>query len=216
MVALDLDRLDTERDGVDAWVATWLRALPALALIGPGSWFVAALVRAAGIGTLDGGLDWISGPEGLIMSLGVPFFAATYIVLGMTIARRAVRSGVAVTGLGLLGLSAFAGIAFFRTFMAKFTDEGLDPDAMNAAFEATHLWDVAAVTNFANFAAWLVAGIAILGTRALPRWVGVSCIAGVICVVLAQGAYVALEVLWPLGTALWFAATIGVVRARRS
>jgi hypothetical protein len=200
MAALDLDRLDTERDGVEAWVATWLRALPALALVGPGSWFVAALVRAAGIGTLEGGLDWISGPEGLIMSLGVSFFAATYTLLGMTIARRAVRSGVAVTGLGLLGLSAFAGIAFFRTFMAKFTDEGLDPDAMNAAFEATHLWDLAAVTNFANFAAWLVAGIAVLGTRVLPRWVGVSCIAGVVCVVLAQGAYVALEVLWPLAT----------------
>ena len=111
MTTIDLPHLDPRRTGVDAWVATWLRVLPSLALIGPGSWFVAALVRAAGIGTLDGGLDWISGPEGLIMSLGVSFFAATYILFGMVVARRAPRSGVAVTGFGLLGVSAFGGIA---------------------------------------------------------------------------------------------------------
>ena len=180
MSTVDLPHLDTDRNGVDAWAATWLRVLPALALIGPGSWFVAALVRAAGIGTLDDGLDWISGPEGLIMSLGVSFFAATYVLFGMVVARRAPRSGVAVTGLGLLGVTAFGGIAFFRVFMAKFTDEGLDPDAMNDAFEATHIWDLAALTNFANFAAWLVAGIAILRTGVLPRWVGACCIGGVI------------------------------------
>ena len=147
------------------------------------------------------------------MSLGVSFFAATYILFGMIVARRAARSGVAVTGLGLLGVTAFGGIAFFRVFMAKFTDEGLDPDAMNDAFEATHIWDLAAVTNFANFAAWLVAAIAILRTGVLPRWVGACCIGGVIGVILAQGAYVALEALWPLGTGLWFAATVGAVRA---
>lgn len=213
MSMVDLPHLDTDRMGVDAWAATWLRVLPTLALIGPSSWFVAALIRAAGIGTLDRGLGWISGPEGLIMSLGVSFFAATYILFGMVIARRAPRSGVAVTGLGLLGVTAFGGIAFFRVFMAKFVDEGLDPDAMNTAFEATHVWDLAAVTNFANFAAWLVAGIAIFRTGVLPRWAGACCIGGVICVLLAQGAYVALEVLWPLGTWLWVAATVGAVRA---
>ena len=215
MATVEAPLHDAERDGVDAWAATWMRVLPALALIGPGSWFVAAIVRAAGIGTLEGGLDWVSGPEGVIMSLGVSFFAATYILLGMTVARRAPRSGVAVTGLGLLGVTAFGGIAFFRTFMAKFTDEGLDPDTMNDAFETTHIWDVAAVTNFANFAAWIVAGIAILTTRVLPRWAGVCCLGGVISVLLAQGAYVALEVLWPLGTALWLAATISVVQESR-
>ena len=212
MTALDLASPQEARAGVAAWAATWCHALPALALVGPASWFAAALIRAAGIGTLDGGLDWISGPEGLAMSLGVSFFAATYVVIGMAVAARAARSGVAVTGLGLLGVTAFGGIAFFRIFMAKFTAEGLDPDAMNEAFEAMHIWDLAAVTNFANFAAWLVAGVAIIGTSVLPRWVGVCCIGGVIAVVLAQGAYVALEVLWPVGTGLWLAATVGVVR----
>ena len=211
-MATTLRHPDAERDGVEAFTAAWRRALPFLALVGPGSWFVAALIRAAGIGTLEGGLDWVSGPEGVVMSLGVSFFTATYIVLGMAVARGATRTGIAVTGLGVLGVGSFAGIAFFRTFVAKFADEGLDPTAMNDAFEAAHVWDLAAITNFANFAAWLVAGIAILKTGVLPRWIGMCCIGGVVGVVLAQGAYVALEVLWPLGTGLLLAATVGVIR----
>ena len=127
MATVDLHALESGRGGVDAWMAAWLRVLPALALIGPGSWFVAALVRAAGIGTLDGGLDWISGPEGLIMSLGVSFFAATYILLGVVVARRAALSGVAVTGLGLLGVSAFGGIAFFRVLWPSSPLKGSTP-----------------------------------------------------------------------------------------
>jgi len=54
------------------WSETWEGALPWLAMVGPASWLIAALVRAAGIGTLDGDLGWISGPEGIIMTLGVP------------------------------------------------------------------------------------------------------------------------------------------------
>ena len=213
MTATDLARPEIERDGVEAWASAWRRALPVLALIGPGSWFAAAVIRAAGIGTLDGDLDWVSAPEGLVMSLGASFFVATYVMLGSTVARRAVRTGIAVTGLGLVGTGAFSGIAWFRVFMAKFTDEGLDPDAMNQAFEATHVWDIAALTNFGNFAAWLVAGIAILTTAVVPRWIGACCVGGVVAVMLGQGAYIALEVLWPLGTGLWLLATIGIVRA---
>jgi hypothetical protein len=214
MAAIDLAHPHIERDGMKAWVAAWHRALPALALIGPGSWFAAALIRAADIGTLDGELDWISAPEGLVMSLGAPFFVATFIVLGMTIARRAVRTGIAITALGLVGTGALTGIAWFRVFMAKFTDEGLDPDAMNQAFEASHVWDIAAITMIGNFAAWLVAGIVILKTAVVPRWVGACCIGGAVAVILGQAAYIALEVFWPLGTGLWTAATIGVLRAQ--
>jgi hypothetical protein len=134
MTATEFAQSTTERAGVEAWASAWRRALPVLALIGPGSWFVAAMIRAAGIGTLDGDLDWVSAPEGLVMSLGASFFVATYVMLGSTVARRAVRTGIAVTGLGLVGTGAFSGIAWFRVFMAKFTDEGLDPDAMNQAF----------------------------------------------------------------------------------
>lgn len=213
MAAIDVTHPHIGRDGVEAWAAAWRSALPALALLGPASWFAAALIRGAGIRTLDGELDWISAPEGLVMSLGAPFFVATFIILGLTIARRAVRTGIAVTALGLVGTGALTGIAWFRVFMAKFTDEGLDPDAMNQAFEATHVWDIAAITMIGNFAAWLVAGVVILKTAVVPRWVGACCIGGAIAVILGQAAYIALEVFWPLGTGLWLLATIGIVRA---
>ena len=101
MTAADLTQTQIERNGEEAWVSAWRRALPALALVGPASWFVAALIRAAGIGTLEGELDWISAPEGMVMSLGVSFFFATYVALGLAVSRRAVRSGIAVTGLGI-------------------------------------------------------------------------------------------------------------------
>ncbi len=65
-----------------------------------------------------------------------------------------------------------------------------------------------------NFAAWLVAGIVILKTTVVPRWVGACSIGGVIAVIIGQAAYIALEVFWPLGTGLWLATTIGVVRAQ--
>lgn len=214
MSTIDLRQRPAVLAGEQAWAATWLRVLPAVALIGPGSWFAGALVRATGLGTLDGELGWISAPEGVIMSLGVSWFAATYVLLGMTVARRSVRTGIVVTALGLVGVGAFGGISFFRVFMAKFTDQGLDPDAMNQAFEATHVWDIASLTNFVNFAAWLVAGVAILRTAVVPRWIGAACIGGVIAIILGQGAYIALEVLWPLGSGLWLAAMVGVARAR--
>ena len=216
MSTIDLQQRPTMVGGEQAWAAAWRRALPIVALIGPGSWFLAALVRAAGLGTLDGELGWISAPEGVIMALGVSWFAATYVLLGLTIARRWVRTGIVVTALGLVGVGAFGGISFFRVFMAKFTDEGLDPDAMNRAFEAMHVWDIASLTNFVNFAAWLVAGIAILRTAVVPRWIGVACIGGVVAILLGQGAYVALEFFWPVGTGLWLAATAGAARARQA
>jgi hypothetical protein len=154
MSTIDLQQRPTMVGGEQAWAAAWRRALPIVALIGPGSWFLAALVRAAGLGTLDGELGWISAPEGVIMALGVSWFAATYVLL--------------------------------------------------------------ALTNFVNFAAWLVAGIAILRTSVVPRWIGVACIGGVVAILLGQGAYVALEFFWPVGTGLWLAATAGVARARHA
>lgn len=205
----------TPEAGEQAWASAWRRALPVLALVGPGSWFVGALIRAAGIGTLDGDLDWASGPEGIVMSLGVAFFAATFVLMGMVVARTAVRSGIAVTALGILGLSAWSGISFFRLFVAKFTDDGIDPDALNASFEASHVWDLGMITNFVAFGAWIVAGIVILKTAVVPRWIGVCCLGGVVAVVLGQAAYVALGVFWPLGTGLWVAATAGLAVAFR-
>ena len=203
------------RDGAEQWAATWERALPVLAVAGPGSWFVAALIRAAGIGTLDGDLDWISRPEGFIMVLGVPCFVATFLLVGRVVAERAPRAGVTVTALGLLGIAAAGMLSGIRLFMGQFTDAGLDPKTLNDAFETTSAWDLGFfLYNVAWFVAWIIAGTVILRTGVAPRWAGACYIAGVAAIVTAQALYVALPVFWPLGTGLL---TIGVVSlARRS
>lgn len=211
----DSDRPAHPLDGCERWAATWERALPVLAVAGPVSWFIAALIRSAGIGTLDGDLDWISRPEGFVMVLGVPCFVATFVLVGRVIAQRAPRTGVAVTALGLLGTAAAAMLSGLRLFMGQFTDAGLDPKALNDAFEATSAWDLGFfLYSVAWFVAWIVAGIVIWRTGIAPRWAGASFIAGVAAFVTAQALYIALPVFYPLGTGLL---AIGVASlARRS
>ena len=184
-----------------------------LALVGPASWFLAALVRAAGIGTLEGDLDWASRPEGLILVLGSPFFAATFIFIGQRLSDRAVRAGIVVTALGVLAVAPLAFISGFRLLMGQFIDEGFDPDAMNEAFEAVSAWDLGFfVLNLGGFVAWIIAGVVILRTNVAPKWTGASMILGVLSVITAQALYVALELFWPLGTGLWLIGVWGLVR----
>ena len=186
--------------------------MPVLALLGPGSWLTATLVRAAGIGTLEGDLDWISRPEGLIAFIGAPFFVATFIFMGRRLADRAVRPGIAVTALGVLGVAPLAAISGFRLFMGTFTDAGFDPNALNEAFETLSAWDLGFfVLNSGQFLAWIIAGIVILRTGIAPKWAGVSLILGVLSVITGQGLYLALEVFWPLGTGLWLVGVWGLV-----
>lgn len=194
--------------GRDEWGDVWRRHLPVLALIGPACWFIAALVRAAGLGVLDGDLDWISRPEGLVMFLGSPFFVATFIALGRVVADRSVRVGVTVTALGLIGVAPLAAIAALRLFMGQFVDAGLDPDQLNEAFETGSGWDAGFLFfNIGQFVAWIIAGVSIIRKGIAPKWAGASLILGVVAIVSAQGAYIALEVLWPLGTGLWLLGT---------
>jgi hypothetical protein len=199
--------------GSDQWAATWERALPALAVAGPGIWFAAALVRAAGIGTLDGDLDWISRPEGFLMVLGVPFFVATFILLGRVIAQEAPRAGVAVTALGLLGIAPAGMLSSIRLSMGQFTDAGLDPKALNDAFETTSAWDLGLfLYSVSWFVAWIIAGTIILTSGIAPRWAGACCIAGIAGIVTAQALYLALPVSWPLGTGLLTVAVVTLAR----
>jgi hypothetical protein len=194
-----------------SWSSIWERALPVLAVVGPATWLLAALVRVAELGTLPGALSWASQPEGFIMVLGVSFFAATFVMLGRRVAERSPRSGVAVTAMGMLGVAPLAAVSFIRLFMANFVAAGLDPNLLNRAFESPSLWYAGFfVLNAAQFLAWIIAGVSLLRSGAAPKWAAVSLILGVVSVVTAQGAYVALEVFWPLGCALWTIGAYGV------
>lgn len=63
---LTLNKLNIMENKTNEWSAAWERALPYLALIGPGSWLIAALVKSAGISMLEDGLDWVSRREGTL------------------------------------------------------------------------------------------------------------------------------------------------------
>lgn len=161
---------ETTTHGRAEWTAAWERALPTLALVGPGSWLIAALIRAAGVGTLEGDLWWISRHEGFVLVLGIPFFVATFIFLGRFIATRTVRAGIAITAMGIVGVAPLAVVSGIRLFMGVFTDYGIDPAVLQRAFDAMSPWYLGFfLMNAAQFLAWIVAGIVILRTGVAPR-----------------------------------------------
>ena len=196
------------------WSAAWERALPYLALIGPGSWLIAALVRAAGISTLDGGLSWVSRPEGTIMTIGVPFFVATFIFMGKRVAERSPRTGIVVTTLGVLGVSFLAAISGFRVFVTQFADAGIDASTMNTAFESGSVWIIPiALLNVGQFLSWIIAGIAVIRTGIAPKWAGLALILGVPSLITAEAFYFMTELFWPLANALWLLGIWGLVKS---
>lgn len=197
------------------WSHAWKKALPTLALVGPACWFIAALVRALGIGLLPGDLNWVSAPEGLIMSIGAPFFVATFIFMGKVIAERSPKTGILVTVLGVLGTSLLAFISGFRALAKGFVDAGLDPNAIHAAFESESavIWLAPVlIYNLFQFISWIIAGIAIIRKKIAPLWVGLALIIGVPCLITAQAFYFKLEIFWPLANGLWLLGILGLVK----
>lgn len=197
------------------WSHVWKSALPALALVGPTLWLIAAMVRAMGIGTLPDDLSWVSGPEGVIMSVGAPFFVATFIFMGQTIASRSPKTGVLVTVLGILGTTPLSFISGFRPMAKGFVDSGLDPAAVNTAFESevTAIWLTPLLLyNLGQFVAWIFAGVAVVRTKTAPWWAGLALVLGVPCLITAQAFYIHLELFWPLANALWLLGVWGLVK----
>jgi hypothetical protein len=129
-------------NGNDQWASTFNKQLPMLALVAPVCFFIASLVRAGGIGTLPGDLNWVSSYEGLIMSVGVPFFVATFLFMGKTIAAQAPKTGIWVTVLGILGSAFIAFISGFRSLAVGLVSSGVDPKAINDGLESetTFIW----------------------------------------------------------------------------
>ena len=198
------------------WSSTWERALPYLALIGPGSWLIAALLKSAGISLLEGGLDWVSRPEGTIMTIGAPFFVATFIFMGQRVAERSLKTGITITSLGVLGVSFLAAISGFRVFVTQFADAGIDPTLMNTAFEAGSVWIIpVGILNLGQFLAWIIAGIAIIRTDIAPKWVGIALILGVPSLITAEAFYFMTDLFWPLANALWLIGIWGLIKSRK-
>lgn len=199
----------------DYWSKTWKKALPALAIVGPACWFFASLTRAFGIGLLPGDLSWASGPEGVIMSIGAPFFVATFIYMGQLITERSPKTGILVTILGVLGTTLIAFISGFRALAKGFVEAGVDPNEIHAAFESESavIWLAPIlVYNLCQFLAWILAGTAIIRKNIAPLWVGLALILGVPCLITAQAFYFNLEIFWPLANGLWLLGIWGLTR----
>ncbi len=199
----------------DKWARTFKKRLPMLALVAPLFFFIASVVRALGIGTLPGDLNWVSGYEGLIMGIGVPFFVATFIFMGQRIAERSPNTGIVVTVLGVLGTAFIAFISGFRGLAAGFVASGMDPKAINDGLESeTSLICLSGILlyNFCFMLAWIIAGVAIMRNKIAPWWVGLACILSIPSLITAQALYFKLEIFWPLAMGLWLLGVWGMVK----
>lgn len=195
------------------WGATWTRLLPVLALVGPASWFIASLFQAAGYGTLPGDLFWVSGPEGFIMTLGAPFFVATFIFMGRTVAKGSFSTGVLITFLGLMGVGTLATISGFRLFATVFVEHGIDADTIAMALKAPSNYYIPfMVLQLAQFLAWIITGVAVIRRKLAPGWAGLFLILGVPVMIMGQFFLFKTEILWPLANLLWVAGIWGLGR----
>lgn len=154
------------------------KALPNFALVAPFSWFVASIIYVLGIGRLPGGLSIISSHEGFLMTLGSPFFIATFIFMGQSVARQFPNTGIAVTVLGSLGVTTLSAIAAFRLFATSFVNYGIDPDTILGAFNAGSSFDIAfGILQVSGFLSFIISGVVFLRSNTIPKWVGLLFIA---------------------------------------
>ena len=198
----------------DQWATTFNQQLPKLALVGPFFFFTASIVRAFGIGTLPGEVYWISSYEGLLMTIGVPFFVATFIFMGREIATRSPKTGITVTVLGVLGTAFITFISSFRALAAVFVALGVDPKVVNDGLEseASMMWLAGLfLYNFCYFFTWPIAGVEIIRNRVAPWWVGLAFILSIPSLITGQALYFHLEIFWPLANALWLFGVWGFV-----
>lgn len=194
------------------WNERFNSILPGLAVVGPLSWFAASVVYVIGIGRLPGGLSVISTHEGFIMTLGSPFFIATFIFLGQSVARRFPSVGIAVTILGSLGVTTLSAISAFRLFATSFVNYGIDPDAIFEAFNTgAGFFDLAFILlQVSGFLSFIISGAAFLRTDNVPKWVGLLLIASIPLMITGQFFEYKKEIFWPLATLAWVLALWGL------
>ncbi len=200
---------------INNWTSIWEKTLPYLALAGPASLFIASLFIAAGIGIIPDKTYTNSNYEGFIMTLGAPFFIATFIFLGQTLAKRFLKVSIMVTILGILGASSLVFVSSMRLLQQAFVDSGFDSNTVWAAWDNVSFWHIPLLLqNIAAPLAFIIGGIALLFTNLAPRWVGILLI---ICFpFIATGQLIGKpEIFWTLGTALMTISLWGLVNASR-
>ena len=200
----------------NSWNVRLSKALPNLALVAPLSWFVASIIYVFGIGRLPGGLSIISSHEGFLMTLGSPFFIATFIFLGQSVARQFPTTGIAVTVLGSLGVTTLSAISAFRLFATSFVNYGIDPDTILGAFNAGSSFDIAfALLQVSGFLSFIVSGVAFLRSNTIPKWVGMLLIASIPLMITGQFFEFKKEIFWPLATLSWVLALWGLGKSMK-
>jgi hypothetical protein len=200
----------------NSWNVRLNKALPKLALVAPLSWFVASIIYVLGIGRLPGGLSIISSHEGFLMTLGSPFFIATFIFLGQSVARKFPMTGIVVTVLGSLGVTTLSAISAFRLFATSFVNYGIDPDAILGAFNAGSSFDIAfALLQVSGFLSFIVSGVAFLRSNTIPKWVGILLIASIPLMITGQFFEFKKEIFWPLATLSWVLALWGLGKSMK-
>lgn len=199
------------------WNERLNKALPSLALVAPFSWFVASIVYVVGIGRLPGGLSIVSSHEGFIMTLGSPFFIATFIFLGQSVARQFSTTGIVVTILGSLGVTTLSAISAFRLFATSFVNYGIDPDAILKAFDAgAGFFDLAFILlQVSGFLSFIISGVAFLRSDNIPKWVGLLLIASIPLIITGQFFEYKKEIFWPLTTLSWVLALWGLGKSMK-
>jgi len=197
----------------NSWTSTWNKSLPYLAFIGPVSLFIASLFLAAGIGVIPDKTYTNSSYEGFIMTLGAPFFIATFIFLGQTVAKRFLKVGILVSVLGILGASSLVFVSSMRLLQKAFVDSGFDSNTVWAAWDNVSAWHIPLLLqNIAAPLAFIVGGVALMRTTLAPKWVGLLLI---ICFpAIATGQLIGkIEIFWTLGTALMTISVWGLAKA---
>jgi hypothetical protein len=200
----------------NSWHVRLNEALPYLALVAPLSWFVASIIFVLGIGRLPGGLSIISSHEGFLMTLGSPFFIATFIFMGQSVARQFPNTGIAVTVLGSLGVTTLSAISAFRLFATSFVNYGIDPDTILRAFNAGSSFDIAfAILQVSGFLSFIISGVVFLRSNTIPKWVGLLFIASIPFMVTGQFFEYKKEIFWPLATLSWVLALWGLGKSMK-
>lgn len=201
----------------NSWNVKLNKALPNLALVAPLSWFVASIIYISGIGRLPGGLAIISSHEGFLMTLGSPFFIATFIFLGQSVAKQSPNTGIAVTVLGSLGVTTLSAISAFRLFATSFVNYGIDPNTILAAFNAGSSFDLAfAILQVSGFLSFIISGVVFLRSKTIPKWVGLLLIASIPFMVSGQFFEYKKEIFWPLATLSWVLAMWGLGKSMKT